>query len=293
MKLLLAMLALASTLSSCAPKPGTPLGRTGDEIMVCGRLFHTGTRVVLWTDLGGYDGYRVEKRFAPLEPLTNRPASAPATAPVEIPGARFGLRKDTLTPEEIERVRGGGWDLPLLCRVVDQFVIHYDAVGDSRGCFEVLHDKRGLSVHFLLDTDGTIYQTLDLKERAWHATTSNNRSIGIEIAHTGTIRANDPRVTSSMIRGTIQGQDLAQAPFTEAQYRALVKLTAALCAVFPELKCDYPRDSAGDLVRRKLDDETLKNYKGLLGHYHIQTNKVDPGPAFDWDRVVREARDAR
>ena len=30
--------------------------------------------------------------------------------------------------------------------------------------FEVLHDLRGLSVHFMLDLDGTIYQTLDLKE---------------------------------------------------------------------------------------------------------------------------------
>ena len=37
----------------------------------------------------------------------------------------------------------------------------------------------------MLDLDGTIYQTLDLKERAWHATTSNSRSVGIEIANIG------------------------------------------------------------------------------------------------------------
>ena len=24
----------------------------------------------------------------------------------------------------------------------------------------------------------------------------------------------------------------------------------------------------------------------MLGHYHIQLNKTDPGPAFDWDRVI-------
>ena len=34
----------------------------------------------------------------------------------------------------------------------------------------------------MLDVDGTIYQTLDVKERAWHATTSNTRAVGIEIA---------------------------------------------------------------------------------------------------------------
>ena len=28
----------------------------------------------------------------------------------------------------------------------------------------------------------------------------------------------------------------------------------------------------------------------MLGHYHIQTNKVDPGPALQWDYVIGEAR---
>ncbi len=76
-------------------------------------------------------------------------------------------------------------DLPTLQKVVDQFVIHYDARGTSRGCFEVLHDIRGSSVHFMLDLDGTLYQTLDVKEGAWHATVANGRSIGIEIANIG------------------------------------------------------------------------------------------------------------
>ena len=63
--------------------------------------------------------------------------------------------------------------------------MHYDVCGTSERCFQVLHDSRGLSVHFMLDIDGTIYQTLDLKERAWHATISNSRSIGVEIASIG------------------------------------------------------------------------------------------------------------
>src|SRR5205814_2869450 len=98
---------------------------------------------------------------------------------------RYGLRASVLSESEIERVRGGGWDLPLLQRCVDQFVLHYDVAGTSRTCFRTLHDVRCLSVHFMLDVDGTLYQTLDLKERAWHATTSNTRSVGIEIANIG------------------------------------------------------------------------------------------------------------
>ena len=70
-------------------------------------------------------------------------------------------------------------------------MIHFDACGTSKKCFEVLHDERGLSVHFMLDLDGTIYQTLDLKEGAWHATKANGRSIGIEIANIGTFQDAD------------------------------------------------------------------------------------------------------
>jgi len=39
---------------------------------------------------------------------------------------------------------------------VVQFVFHYDVCGFSQRCFDVLHDHRGLSVHFMLDVDGTI-----------------------------------------------------------------------------------------------------------------------------------------
>jgi len=32
-------------------------------------------------------------------------------------------------------------------------------------------------------------------------------------------------------------------------------------------------------------------YGGLIGHYHLTESKVDPGPAFDWERVVRGAQE--
>lgn len=302
--------------------PGARLARRGDEIVVCGQLFHTTAPVVLWMDPGGYDAYRVERRFSPIERSGWKESQEDG---LRSP-SRFGLRSRGLSPEELEGVRGGGWDLPLLQRTVDQFVIHYDVCGTSRTCFRVLHDERGLSVHFMLDADGTIYQTMDLKESAWHATIANQRSIGIEIAHIGAYPpdraapldrwySRDPEGRTRLtipggperaglrdldadlrpardepVVGTIQGQELKQYDFTPAQYDSLVKLTAALCTIFPKIKCDYPRDEAGQLIRRKLPDEVLSSYGGLLGHYHIQTNKTDPGPAFDWDRVVAGAR---
>src|SRR5262245_57169589 len=56
-----------STTRPRSPRPGQKLERLGDEIMICGQLFHTGAPVVLWTDPGGYDAYRTERRFVPWE----------------------------------------------------------------------------------------------------------------------------------------------------------------------------------------------------------------------------------
>lgn len=304
--------------------PGTPLARSGDEIVAAGQLFHTGSRVVLWMDPGGYDAYRVERRFAPIE--ESGWEKSKAQLPADSSPNRFGLRRERLSSNEIAQVRGGGWPLPLLQSVVDQFVIHFDASGTSKRCFEVLHDKRCLSVHFMIDLDGTIYQTLDLKERAWHATTSNGRSVGVEIASPGAFEVSNSEALQNWYRvdarsgtaltlptgggdpgfqipgfvpkparvqrveGRIQGKDLVQYDFTQEQYQSLIRLTATLCRVFPKLRCDYPRAEDGNLVRDKLEDGRLKSYQGLIGHYHIQKDKVDPGPAFDWERVVQGAR---
>ena len=325
-----ALAAVLVTGCQTAPRPGAFAPRRGDEIVVAGKFVHTGTPVVLWMDPGGYDAYRVERRFSPIEKSDWETSHAEAPE-LKTPN-RYNMRRGRLsgevhlTDEEIERVRGGGWDLPTLQKVVDQFVIHFDVAGTSRQCFSVLHDHRGLSVQFMLDLDGTIYQTLDLKERAWQATIANSRSVGIEIANMGaygnaeanalkqwyrhepdgTTRITIPqRIKESGIRtknwvghparpepvtGEVQGRQLSQYDFTPEQYEALTKLTATLCQVLPRIKCDYPKDANGKLITKTLPDEEYQNYHGVLGHYHVQTNKTDPGPAFQWDRVIGGAR---
>lgn len=325
------MLVLAITaalMAGCFSRARTAqrLERRGDEIVVCGQLFHTGAPVVLWMDPGGYDAYRVERRFGPYE-QSSFAATTQQTKAIATPN-RYGLRESVLSKEELEQVRGGGWSLDLLQQKVDQFVIHYDVAGTSRQCFKILHDHRDLSVHFLLDLDGTIYQTLDLKERAWHAGTANSRSIGIEIANMGAYAPgskNDPLdqwyqpdekglqrvvlpawitepgfrtsgfvarpIRNEPVVGQIQGRTYRMYDLTPQQYDSLIKLTAALCTVFPNLTCDYPRDESGKLITRVLPEEQLALYQGLLGHYHITSQKIDPGPAFQWDRVIEGARE--
>lgn len=305
-------------------KVGQKLERRGDEIMVCGQLFHTGAPVVLWTDPGGYDAYRTERRFAPMTQASYA-ATTQRVKDINSPN-RYGLRQSVLTTQEAEQVRGGGWPLELLQQKVDQFVIHYDVCGSAAQCFFILHDVRNLSVHFMLDIDGTIYQTLDLKERAWHASSANSRSVGVEIANIGAYRpdsrdnpldqwyqrdASGKRrlalpiyvrrgnlssdfvgrpIRDEAVVGEVQGRQLRMYDLTPQQYDSLTKLTATLHRVFPNLKLDYPRDEKGNLITRKLPKEQLDEYQGVLGHYHVDLQKTDPGPAFQWDRVINGAR---
>src|SRR5687768_4513353 len=90
-------------------RPGQPIERVGDEIIVCGQLFHTGAPVVLWLDPGRYDAYRIDKKFGP----TTRRA---------IGEHRYGPRMSPLTDAEVIEVRENGWTLHFLRKNVDQFV---------------------------------------------------------------------------------------------------------------------------------------------------------------------------
>lgn len=314
-------LTFAWAIAGCAtpPRPGDRAPRSGDEIVVCGERFHVGTPVVLWTDPGGYDAYRVEPRFP--HALTD---DARANWKVE---AHYHSMRRHIPAAEQERIRRDGMRVADLARHVDLFVLHYDVCGTSRRCFQVLQDERHLSVHFLLDVDGTIYQTLDLKERAWHAADANDRSIGIEIAQIGAYPqadhealrkayasdANGPFVAfdrepgelgirtpnfvarparADLVSGAIHGVPLWQYDFTPEQYAALGKLTAALHRILPRMELDAPRDASGSVLTRAMTPAEFAAFSGVIGHFHVTTAKSDPGPAFDWDRLFAEARAA-
>ena len=286
-----------------------PAASDGQSIVVAGERVAIGAPVVTWRDPGGYDGYSRDLRF---------PEQAPANPPE---GLRFAPGRPRADGTRVHAADGRA----ALAEVVDQFVLHYDVCGLSRTCFRVLHDQRKLSVHFLLDLDGTLYQTLDLAETAWHARQANGRSVGVEIANMGAypvgrgdkldewyvreaaglrltiperfgdgglrrpgaaLRSRTPR----RVRGVVQGQELEMADFTPQQYHTLAKLAAALTRVFPRLRAEIPRGADGRVRREALDDAEFAAFSGILGHWHVTSAKVDPGPAFDWEAFLRRLR---
>ena len=316
-----ALLPLALTCACAAAprvdrRPVEAPPRVGDAIVVCGRRFAIGTPVVLWDQPPYYDASRVEPRFAAAGETA---ADAPEGLRYQ-PGRvrRDGTERVLVEPYEadLERVR----------EVVDQLVLHYDVAGTSETCFRVLHDQRGLSVHFLLDLDGTLYQTLDLRDQAFHATKANPRSVGVEIANVGAyppgrrsaldewyrVDAGGPYVAiparlgdgglrttgfvarparPERVRGVVQGQALEMYDLTPEQYDALVALAAGLARVLPRIEPDAPRGADGVVATVALEPAAYDAFRGILGHHHVQANKVDPGPAFDWERFLARVRE--
>lgn len=158
---------------------------------------------------------------------------------------------------------------------VNLFVLHWDGCTSSHQCFHVLLD-RGLSVHLMLDGDGTVYQALDLAQaRAWHAGNANERSVGVEIQNPVRVHrnqwqkpprpiVNEPRVHA---RGSYEHLD-----FHDVQKQRAVELAEVLCERFGIPRA-LPEDARGQVVR------TLApaGFRGVCGHYHVSQSKPDPG----------------
>jgi len=131
------------------------------------------------------------------------------------------------------------------------FVVLHDTTRDNvEHALKTLTDPaREVSAHYLIARDGTLYQLVDEKRRAWHAGVSywggntdlNSASIGIELDNTGA------------------------EPYAEAQITRLLDLLR-------------------DLQSRYKIPAT-----NFLGHGDVALRrKVDPSRYFPWERLARE-----
>lgn len=238
------------------------------KIILCGQPIEVDWPVVTYLDNPRFDARRHDT--APTDPASGNPEQR----------FRYWLR-----PGLGERM-----DRAQLARMIRQFVVHYDGLGSAEQCFHVLQDERGLSAHFLIDNDGTIYQTLDLGLMAYHAKGVNSLSIGAELCNRGRVRPSEEdfyqRHGQCRERrdAVIHGQRFPMWDFTAAQYRAMVALGRALLRLFPNLPAAFP-SYGGKLVQTCISDVT--RFSGYLGHYHITRNKPDPG-CFDFARLCHE-----
>jgi len=252
----------------------------GSSIIVCGQRFDVGNRVITWQDDPSISAYTPHCISDPSRLYPSQPAK--------------GIGQNTMRYRG-RRLIGADRSLSRLQQVVKQFVVHHDGMGTSRDCFRVLHDERGLSVHFLIDNNGDIYQTLDLLECGFQAAGVNEISIGVELCSRG--EKIEPgafpaqlyeRYRRDKVTCTINAHQWLCWDYTAEQYQAMTNLGRALARIFPALPPAYPSEGGGEPLWATLGGDP-RDYAGYLGHYHVTAEKWDPGP-WDFKRFIQSIR---
>ena len=162
-------------------------------------------------------------------------------------------------------------------RDVKYFVNHWDVCLNSETCVKVLR-KRGISVHFCIDNDGTIYQLMDANHIAYHAGGSkwNAASVGVEISNAYYPKYQNwykkngygerPVWKDKRVHGGKLGDFLG---FYDVQLEAAKALWQSICS-FYKIPLKGPKVSDG------VDPESVKcQFRGIINHYNLKRSKID------------------
>lgn len=189
-------------------------------------------------------------------------------------------------------------------------VLHYTAGFTAKQTYKVLN-KRGLSVHFCIERDGTLYRYLKDGDRGWHAgygqwggrSNMNHHSFGIEVVNFGWA---DGKMDGPSPHGVYRNRsksdpEVFQGPdewYRDESYRSrkVRVATRQECAKFTDHRgnwddkywAKYP-DPQMEAVSWQVW-QWMKEYKilpeNVIGHEHVTPHrKSDPGPAFNWEYI--------
>ena len=181
-------------------------------------------------------------------------------------------------------------------RNIRLFVNHWDVCLDSTRCNDVLN-KRGISVHFLIDNDGTIFQTLDMQHGAWHGSSGrvNRASVGVEISNAYypkyqnwyEKRGFGERPTMNGV--VVHGQKLPEfLGFYDVQIQAAQALWKAIEST-TAVEYKTPLDNNGNTSTKYEQDVVYGKFAGIVSHYHCSKKKIDCG-GMDIKALIEEIK---
>lgn len=163
---------------------------------------------------------------------------------------------------------------------VTHVVLHFSSYAsvDPTNPYQVdkvfnLFKEYGVSAHYLIDRDGTIYELVHESRVAYHAGKGtlekfpdykdklNHYSIGIELLAIGT----KDEMLPMMSENTYNKIDKKHIGFTEAQYESVRKILKDLEKRYPHFK---------------------RNRNHIVGHdEYAKGRKTDPGSLFNWSKL--------
>lgn len=171
-------------------------------------------------------------------------------------------------------------------------IIHWDATFSADHCFNILQ-RRGVSTHFCIDNDGTIFQYLDMKDVGYHAKGFNSNSIGIDISNAFYLKYADKYVKMGLperpiIRSEVHGRDLGEHlgyyPEQIRSFKILMK-TLVKNDIINSLSTAYNDD--GTMHKGVWNMEAERERGGWFHHYHLTENKIDTA-GIDLAEIIKE-----
>jgi N-acetyl-anhydromuramyl-L-alanine amidase AmpD len=186
-----------------------------------------------------------------------------------------------------------------------KIVLHF-TMGYLKGDIATL-TKQHVSVPFVVGRNGILYNLFASKYWSYHLgpgaiggnTGMSRECIGIEISNIGPLKLiGDNLVTTysntdvyctlaetqyyTKLTTKYRGFEYF-ATYTAAQYEAISQLLKFLCA-----KYNLPKSFLNEPERYNImTEDGFKNYTGIVSHVNCRTDKVDIGPAFDWNKIIR------
>jgi hypothetical protein len=164
-------------------------------------------------------------------------------------------------------------------REIKMFVNHWDVCLSSKSCSSVLNAAgRQASIHLMIDNDGTIYQSLDLQNVAWHAggRSWNYASIGVEISNAYYTKYQDWYVRNGygerpLAQGSVNGNELeVHLDFYDIQKDAARAIWECMHNAFG---LPYEAPPVDGLYQPARDCD----FRGFVHHYNLSSKKIDCG----------------
>tara|TARA_Y100001963_G_scaffold160093_1_gene267764 strand:- start:15291 stop:16232 length:942 start_codon:yes stop_codon:yes gene_type:complete len=187
-------------------------------------------------------------------------------------------------------------------RAPTMFVNHWDVCLSAESCAKVLN-RRKISVHFLIDNDGTIFQMLDTQHKAWHAGIAryeggNSKGIGVEISNAYSLKYQDWYASRGFGERPVQEHAYVHGrkldPFLDFYPIQLEALKALWKAVHIGIgiPLEYPANSQGHIETSVHRDCERGKFKGICNHYNFTKNKKDCA-GLDLPALIEEVKNSK
>ena len=190
-----------------------------------------------------------------------------------------------------------------------RIVLHYTEGHLKHDIALLTHTRNHVSAPYIIARDGNVYRLWNEEYWSYHIGGGcvggndefSSTSIAIELSNMGalTLKDNELMTVNNTIYCTVDDTQYYHrletafrgyqyfASFTDAQYDSLSALLLYLTKVHDIPRQFLPADKRFNMF---VTDVAAKNSTGILSHVNFRPpgEKVDIGPAFHWDRLIRK-----